>query len=140
MQRDALERAGCDRIFDDTGSGSVRHRPELDACLDYLLIGGRNGDDPEALVVAVDVVVRMVPAYAEGVRRHGTGRLLGVAPLRQPSVARGGGPAQMRRPVQPNRRSGDCDRRALDNPVPAAECSQHEGVAAWAQLARVAGE
>src|ERR1700722_10939909 len=34
----------------------------------------RRGDDPEALVVAVDVVVRMVPAYAEGVRRHGTGR------------------------------------------------------------------
>jgi DNA invertase Pin-like site-specific DNA recombinase len=32
LQRDALERAGCDRIYDDTGSGSVRHRPELGAC------------------------------------------------------------------------------------------------------------
>jgi DNA invertase Pin-like site-specific DNA recombinase len=39
LQRDALERAGCDRIYDDTGSGSVRHRPELDACLDYLRAG-----------------------------------------------------------------------------------------------------
>ena len=36
LQRDALGRAGCDRIYDDTGSGSVRHRPDLDACLDYL--------------------------------------------------------------------------------------------------------
>ena len=39
LQRDALGRAGCDRIYDDTGSGSVRHRPELDACLDYLRAG-----------------------------------------------------------------------------------------------------
>ncbi len=39
LQRDALERAGCDRIYDDTGSGSIRHRPELDACLDYLRAG-----------------------------------------------------------------------------------------------------
>ena len=39
LQRDALEWAGCDRIYDDTGSGSVRHRPELDACLDYLRAG-----------------------------------------------------------------------------------------------------
>jgi hypothetical protein len=39
LQRDALERAGCDRIYDDTGSGSIRHRPQLDACLDYLRAG-----------------------------------------------------------------------------------------------------
>ena len=39
LQRDALERAGCDRLYDDTGSGSIRHRPELDACLDYLRAG-----------------------------------------------------------------------------------------------------
>lgn len=39
LQRDALDRAGCDRIYDDTGSGSIRHRPELDACLDYLRAG-----------------------------------------------------------------------------------------------------
>jgi DNA invertase Pin-like site-specific DNA recombinase len=41
LQRDALERAGCDRIYDDMGSGSIRHRPELDACLDYLRAGTR---------------------------------------------------------------------------------------------------
>ena len=39
LQRDALERAGCDRIYDDTGSRSIRHRAELDACLDYLRAG-----------------------------------------------------------------------------------------------------
>jgi DNA invertase Pin-like site-specific DNA recombinase len=39
LQRDALERAGCARIYDDTGSGSIRHRPELEACLDYLRAG-----------------------------------------------------------------------------------------------------
>jgi DNA invertase Pin-like site-specific DNA recombinase len=36
LQRDALERAGCGRIYADTGSGSIRHRPQLDSCLDYL--------------------------------------------------------------------------------------------------------
>ncbi len=41
LQRDALERAGCNRIYDDTGSGSLRSRPELDACLDYLRAGTR---------------------------------------------------------------------------------------------------
>jgi DNA invertase Pin-like site-specific DNA recombinase len=39
LQRDALERAGCGRIYADTGSGSIRHRPELDACFDYLRAG-----------------------------------------------------------------------------------------------------
>jgi DNA invertase Pin-like site-specific DNA recombinase len=36
LQLDALERAGCERIFKDVGSGTIRQRPELDACLDYL--------------------------------------------------------------------------------------------------------
>ena len=36
LQLDALERAGCERIFEDVGSGTIRQRPELDACFDYL--------------------------------------------------------------------------------------------------------
>jgi DNA invertase Pin-like site-specific DNA recombinase len=36
LQLDALERAGCERIYKDVGSGTIRRRPELDACLDYL--------------------------------------------------------------------------------------------------------
>jgi DNA invertase Pin-like site-specific DNA recombinase len=39
-QLDALGHAGCERTFEDVGSGSLKHRPELEACLDYL----RSGD------------------------------------------------------------------------------------------------
>ncbi len=35
-----LEQAGCERIYRDVGSGTLRQRPQLDACLDYL----RSGD------------------------------------------------------------------------------------------------
>lgn len=38
-QRDALEAAGCSRIFIDKASGKLAQRPELDACLDYLRPG-----------------------------------------------------------------------------------------------------
>src|SRR5437764_1079892 len=34
-----LQRAGCQRIFSDVGSGTIRRRPQLDACLDYLRPG-----------------------------------------------------------------------------------------------------
>ena len=40
LQRDALERAGCDRILTDVASGARTHRPELDHMLDLL----REGD------------------------------------------------------------------------------------------------
>jgi predicted site-specific integrase-resolvase len=39
LQLDALEQAGCERIFQDVGSGSIRDRPQLAACLDYLRAG-----------------------------------------------------------------------------------------------------
>ena len=39
LQLDALQSAGCERIYRDVGSGSIRRRPELDACLDYLRPG-----------------------------------------------------------------------------------------------------
>ncbi|MGH2895190.1 MAG: recombinase family protein [Solirubrobacteraceae bacterium] len=39
LQLDALQRAGCARIYQDVGSGSLRRRPQLDACLDRLLAG-----------------------------------------------------------------------------------------------------
>lgn len=40
LQLDALTSAGCKRVFRDVGSGSLKHRPQLEACFDYL----RSGD------------------------------------------------------------------------------------------------
>jgi DNA invertase Pin-like site-specific DNA recombinase len=39
-QLDALQAAGCERVYDDRGSGASADRPGLKACLDYL----RHGD------------------------------------------------------------------------------------------------
>ncbi len=39
LQLDALQQAGCERVFRDVGSGTIRRRPHLDACLDYLRAG-----------------------------------------------------------------------------------------------------
>jgi DNA invertase Pin-like site-specific DNA recombinase len=39
LRLDALEAAGCKRAFRDVGSGSLKHRPQLDACFDYLRTG-----------------------------------------------------------------------------------------------------
>jgi DNA invertase Pin-like site-specific DNA recombinase len=39
LQLDALEAAGCKRVFRDVGSGSLKHRPQLDGCFDYLRTG-----------------------------------------------------------------------------------------------------
>ncbi len=39
LQRDALGRAGCERIFEETASGARRERPQLHAALDYMRPG-----------------------------------------------------------------------------------------------------
>jgi DNA invertase Pin-like site-specific DNA recombinase len=39
LQVDALTAAGCFRVFVDTASGAVQHRPELDRLLDQLRPG-----------------------------------------------------------------------------------------------------
>jgi hypothetical protein len=39
LQLDSLEQAGCARIFRDVGSGTIRKRPQLEVCLDYLRAG-----------------------------------------------------------------------------------------------------
>ena len=46
-QRDALNDAGCGRLFEDHASGAASNRPNLAACLDYL----RQGD----LLVVLDL-------------------------------------------------------------------------------------
>ena len=35
-QLDALNEAGCERVFEDRASGAASDRPKLAACLDYL--------------------------------------------------------------------------------------------------------
>ena len=40
LQKDALEKAGCDQLFVDTASGAKAHRPELDHMIELL----REGD------------------------------------------------------------------------------------------------
>lgn len=40
LQRDALAAAGCVRFFEDSASGTIRDRPQLNAALDYV----REGD------------------------------------------------------------------------------------------------
>jgi DNA invertase Pin-like site-specific DNA recombinase len=40
LQLDALREAGCEKIFEETASGARRHRPELNAALDFM----RSGD------------------------------------------------------------------------------------------------
>ena len=37
LQLDALEQAGCRLVY--VGSGSLKHRPQLDACLKFLAAG-----------------------------------------------------------------------------------------------------
>ena len=39
LQRDALEKAGCERLFVDTASGTLGSRPALDAMLEHLRPG-----------------------------------------------------------------------------------------------------
>ena len=39
LQIDALQAAGCDRIFIDQASGALRERPELNRALDYVRAG-----------------------------------------------------------------------------------------------------
>jgi DNA invertase Pin-like site-specific DNA recombinase len=53
-QVDALEAAGCDRIFVDRASGTLAHRPELDKALHYV----REGD--VLLVTRLDRLGRSV--------------------------------------------------------------------------------
>src|SRR3546814_16845310 len=55
LQRDALDRAGCNRIFDDVCSGRTTDRPGLDKAIDIM----RDGD---ALVVCkLDRIGRSPP-------------------------------------------------------------------------------
>ena len=64
-QTDALEAAGCERVFTDCASGARSARPELDAALDYLRAG-------DTLVVwRLDRLGRSLPHLIELVEELG---------------------------------------------------------------------
>ncbi|MCU1670871.1 MAG: site-specific recombinase, invertase Pin, partial [Blastococcus sp.] len=66
-QHDALDAAGCERVFFDHGvSGKLARRPELDACLDYL----RPGDT--LVITKLDRLGRSVKNLVDQVLDLGT--------------------------------------------------------------------
>jgi DNA invertase Pin-like site-specific DNA recombinase len=58
-QTDALDQAGCEKIFTDHASGTLTHRPKLDEALDYL----RSGD--ELVITKLDRLGRSVKNLKE---------------------------------------------------------------------------
>ena len=49
LQIEALQKAGCEKIFEEKISGSTKNRPELDKMIEQFREGGYNGDvDPSA--------------------------------------------------------------------------------------------
>jgi DNA invertase Pin-like site-specific DNA recombinase len=61
LQLDALTSAGCKRVSRDVGSGSLKHRPQLEACFDYL----RSGDT--LVVWRLDRLVRGLKHLIESI-------------------------------------------------------------------------
>ena len=74
LQRDALETAGCGRIFEETASGALRERPQLAAALDY----AREGDT--LVVWRLDRLARSLRQLIETVEDLG-GRGIGLRSL-----------------------------------------------------------
>lgn len=77
MQRDALETAGCGRIFEETASGAQRGRPQLAAALDY----AREGDT--LVVWRLDRLARSLRQLIETVEGLGS-RGIGLRSLTEP--------------------------------------------------------
>ena len=70
LQRDALEKAGCDRMFTDTASGAKSDRPGLEEALDFV----RSGDT--LVVWKLDRLGRSLPHLLQtvaGLQERGVG-------------------------------------------------------------------
>ena len=74
LQRDALETAGCERIFEETASGAKGDRPQLQAALDWI----REGDT--LIVWRLDRLARSIRQLIETVEDLG-GRGIGFRSL-----------------------------------------------------------
>jgi len=70
LQIDALQAAGCEKLFEETASGAQRDRPQLTAALDYL----REGDT--LIVWKLDRLARSTKQLietVEDIQRRGIG-------------------------------------------------------------------
>jgi DNA invertase Pin-like site-specific DNA recombinase len=70
LQRDALERAGCERVFEDVCSGAIIERPGLNRALEH----ARSGDT--LVVWKLDRIGRSLPHVVQlvsGLRDRGVG-------------------------------------------------------------------
>jgi DNA invertase Pin-like site-specific DNA recombinase len=65
LQRDALEKAGCERLFVERASGAQRERPQLKAAVDYM----RSGDT--LVVWKLDRLARSLKQLIETVEALG---------------------------------------------------------------------
>jgi DNA invertase Pin-like site-specific DNA recombinase len=65
LQLDALQAAGCDKVYEEKASGAQRERPELKAALDYMRAG-------DTLVVwKLDRLARSLKQLVETVEKFG---------------------------------------------------------------------
>jgi hypothetical protein len=75
LQFDALKQADCKRVFKDVGSGSLKQRPELDACLEFMVAGDtlvvwRLDRLGRGLKHLIEATTRLIPtSSSSGVRR-----------------------------------------------------------------------
>ena len=99
LQLDALQTAGCSKVFEEKASGAQRERPALKAALDYMRDGrharGVEARSPRPLAQAADRDRRGVrharhwPALAHrGDRHHHRRRQADLPPLRRPGRVR----------------------------------------------------
>ena len=73
LQLDALRGAGVERIFKDVGSGSLKHRPQLDECLDRLRAGDTLGFRPQVCEIQQLALVAVPLVAARSPCRQGSG-------------------------------------------------------------------
>jgi hypothetical protein len=104
LQLDALNQAGCERIFRDVGSGTLRKRPRLDTCLEYLRSGDtlvvwrldRLGRSLRHLVDVIAALERRHVAFhslREAIDTTTNERLRRTSPLRRPGAVNADGRA-----------------------------------------------
>ena len=71
-QRDALQAAGCERLYDDTCSGSVTERPGLAKALDHMRAGDTIGSYARPTAINISTLIIRWPLDKNGNSRDFT--------------------------------------------------------------------